>query len=95
MRTRWSTAMRNGVPVGIVKGMVAGAAGSTSGVRASSAEEGGAHMETIASSRGASSQAGTYSVGVGDGVPSAADWLSAGEAQSSNDNGRHQFEQDP
>src|SRR5437879_217354 len=89
MRTRWSTAMRNGVPVGSVKGIVAGATGSTIG--RFSSEEGGAQSEALASSRGVSAQAeinraaGAALCGV-----SAADWPSATEAQAKNDNGRHQ-----
>src|ERR1700674_1666679 len=88
MRTRWSTAMRSGVPVGSVSGIVAGAAGSTA--RRSSSEEGSAHSEALASSRGVSSQAeiiwarGDALCGVSGAV-----WPSAAEAQTSNDAGRH------
>src|SRR6266404_5584205 len=55
MRTRSSSAIRSGVPVGIVSGMLAGATGSTA--RDSFSDEGGTHREALASSRGASSPA--------------------------------------
>src|ERR1700737_4016454 len=83
--------MRSGVPVGIVRGMVAGATRSTSTARGSSAEEGGAHSETLASSRGASSQAETCCARAApSGAASGADWHCAAETQSRNDKGRHE-----
>src|SRR5258708_1324434 len=93
MRTRWSTAMRSGVPVGMVRAIVAGAARSTAAAGCSSVEEGGAHKETSASSRGASPHPETFSVSAGAGPPwgaSGADWPSAAEAQSSIDSGRQE-----
>src|SRR6266404_8953145 len=92
MRTRWSTAMRSGVPVGMVRAIVAGAARSTAAAGCSSVEEGGAHKETSASSRGASPHPETFSASAGAGSPcaeSGADWPSATEAQNSNVSGRH------
>src|SRR5258706_14904174 len=89
MRTRWSTAMRSGVPVGSVNEIVAGATGSTIG--RFSSQEGGAHSEALASSRGGSAQAEINRAA--DGAlcgAAAADWPSATEGQASNDNGRHQ-----
>src|SRR5882762_1318303 len=89
MRTRWSTAMRNGVPVGSVKEIVAGGTGST--VARVSSEEGGAHSEALASSRGVSAQPETnWPAGDALCAVSAADWASATDAQASNDTGRHQ-----
>jgi hypothetical protein len=68
--------------------MVAGAAGST--VRRSSSEEGGAHNDALASSRGASAQAeSTWTADDPFCAGSEADWPSA-EPQSSNDTGRHE-----
>src|SRR6266404_1599120 len=93
MRTRWSTAMRSGVPVGMVRAIVAGAARSTAAAGCSSVEEGGAHKETSASSRGASPHPETFSASAGAGSPwgaSGADWPSAAEAQSSIDSGRQE-----
>src|SRR5882762_10417608 len=89
MRTRWSTAMRSGVPFGSVNEIVAGGTGSTA-ARFSS-EEGGGPTEALAFSQGFSAQpetncaAGAALCGV-----SAADWPSATEAQANNDTGRHQ-----
>src|SRR5882757_7267479 len=90
MRTRWSTAIRSGVPVGSVREIVAGGTGSTA-ARFSS-EEGGAHSEALASSRGVSAQAEINRDAAGGALfgVSAADWPSATEAQASNDTGRHQ-----
>src|SRR6267142_3024666 len=89
MRTRWSTAMRSGVPFGSVNEIVAGGTGSTIG--RFSSEEGGAHSEALASSRGVSAQAeiNRAAGGAPCGV-SAADWPSATEAQANIDTGRHQ-----
>src|SRR5712672_3141880 len=89
MRTRWATAIRSGVPAGSVKEIVAGGTGSTA-ARFSS-EEGGAHTEALASSRGVSAQPETnWPAGAALCGVSAADWPSATEAQASNDTGRHQ-----
>src|SRR6202022_2118024 len=86
MRTRWSTAMRSGVPVGNVKGIVAGVGGSTA---RPSSEEGGAHSEAPASSRGVSAQPEiSRAAGGALGALSGSDWASA-EAQTNNDTGRH------
>src|ERR1700720_2554003 len=80
--------MRSGVPVGSVRGIVAGTAGSTA--RRSSSEEGGAHSEALASSLGVSSQAETnWAAGGALCALSGADWPSAAEAQTSNEIGRH------
>src|ERR1700737_1722105 len=93
MRTRWSTAMRRGVPVGMVRAIVAGAARSTEAAGCSSVVDGGAHKETSASSGGASPQPETFSAVAGAGSPwgaSGDDWPTAAEAQSSIDSGRQE-----
>jgi hypothetical protein len=66
----------------MLRGIVAGAIGSTGATRGSSAKVGGAQSEAMASPRGASSQAGTFGAGIAANcVVSGADWLKAGEAQ--------------
>src|SRR6266849_5162957 len=55
MRARWSTAMRNGVPLGRLSAILA-ACGVTRGISSSLTSVAGAQVETSASSSGASPQ---------------------------------------
>src|SRR6266404_4760676 len=81
--------MRSGVPLDIVSGIVAGATLSALAAADSRAAAGGAHRETSASSRGASSQPETLSARVDSrSVASGVDWPSA-EAQNNNASGKH------